>query len=102
MASRKGPHDDILRELRAFGLTYPGAHFKSPWPGHMDLAVNDRTFAYLSLPGEPLGVSCKLPSSSSMALMLPFAEPTPYGLGRSGWVSARFQACRRSRSALVR
>ena len=23
----------VLRELRAFGLGYPGAHSKSPWPG---------------------------------------------------------------------
>ena len=25
------------------------------------------------------------------ALLLPFAEPTGYGLGKSGWVSARFE-----------
>src|SRR5262249_13558180 len=78
-------------ELRAFGLRYPGAHTKSPWPGHLDLAVNDKTFAYLSLEEEPLGISCKLPQSHATALMLPFTEPTPYGLGKSGWVSARFE-----------
>ena len=82
--------DAVLKELRAFGLTYPGVHFKSPWPGHMDLAVKDKTFAYLSLEGEPLRISCKLPQSNAIALMLPFAEPTPYGLGKSGWVSANF------------
>lgn len=82
--------DAILRELRAFGLAYPGAHTKSPWPGHMDLAVNDKTFAYLSVEGEPLAISCKLPESASAALMLPFASPAAYGLGKSGWVSARF------------
>jgi predicted DNA-binding protein (MmcQ/YjbR family) len=86
----KHPTDGILQELRAFGMAYPGAHFKSPWPGHMDLAVNDKTFAYLSLEGEPLGISCKLPRSSEMALMLPFCKPTGYGLGKSGWVSASF------------
>jgi predicted DNA-binding protein (MmcQ/YjbR family) len=89
-AKQKHPTDDILKELRAFGLAYPGAHFKSPWPGHMDLAVKDKTFAYLSLEGEPLGISCKLPRSSAMALMLPFCKPTEYGLGKSGWVSASF------------
>ena len=83
--------DEILKELRAFGLTYPGAHFKSPWPGHMDLAVNDKTFAYLSLEGEPLGISCKLPQSNHMALMLPFCKPAGYGLGKSGWVEAKFE-----------
>jgi hypothetical protein len=83
-------HDAILKELRAFGLAYPGTHTKSPWPGHMDLAVRDKTFVYLSVEGEPLGISCKLPRSSSMALLLPFTKPTEYGLGKSGWVSAKF------------
>jgi YjbR protein len=95
MARAKHPTDAILRELRAFGLAYPGAHTKSPWPGHLDLAVNDKTFAYLSLEGEPLGISCKLPQSHATALMLPFTEPTPYGLGKSGWVSARFTGGRK-------
>lgn len=80
--------DAALKELRAFGLAYPGAHTKSPWPGHLDLAVKDKTFAYLSLEGEPFSISCKLPQSCSAALMLPFAKPTGYGLGKSGWVSA--------------
>ena len=91
MAKKKTmPSDGMLKELRAFGLAYPGAHTKSPWPGHLDLAVNDKTFAYLSLEGEPLHISCKLPKSASMALMLPNTQPTPYGLGKSGWVSADF------------
>jgi predicted DNA-binding protein (MmcQ/YjbR family) len=83
--------DAVLKELRKFGLAYPGAHTKSPWPGHLDLAVNDKTFAYLSIEGEPLGISCKLPHSNAMALALPFTKPTAYGLGKSGWVSARFE-----------
>jgi len=84
------PTDKVLVELREFGLAYPGAHTKSPWPGHLDLAVNDKTFAYLSIEGEPFSISCKLPESSEVALMLPFCTPTAYGLGKSGWVSASF------------
>ncbi|MCA9692429.1 MAG: MmcQ/YjbR family DNA-binding protein [Myxococcales bacterium] len=84
-------HDATLERLRAFGLAYPGAHTKSPWPGHLDLAVNDKTFAYLSLPGEPLSISCKLPRSCAAALLLPNTQPTAYGLGKYGWVSARFE-----------
>jgi predicted DNA-binding protein (MmcQ/YjbR family) len=87
---RTSTHDAALKELRAFGLAYPETHTKSPWPGHMDLAVKDKTFAYLSIEGEPLSISCKLPHSGSMALMLPFTKPTHYGLGKSGWVSAEF------------
>lgn len=91
MAKKTVATDEILLELRAFGLAYPGAHTKSPWPGHLDLAVKDKTFAYLSLEGEPLHVSCKLPRSGELALLLPFCEPAAYGLGKSGWVVASFE-----------
>jgi predicted DNA-binding protein (MmcQ/YjbR family) len=88
-AGKKTPKA-ALAELRAFGLGYPGAHTKSPWADHLDLAVNDKTFAYLSVDGEPFGISCKLPDSGLEALELPFATPTAYGLGKSGWVTAKF------------
>jgi predicted DNA-binding protein (MmcQ/YjbR family) len=90
MPRTKRATDAVLKELREFGLAYPGAHTKSPWPGHLDLAVKDKTFAYLSVEGEPFKISCKLPQSNAAALMLPFATPTGYGLGKSGWVSAQF------------
>lgn len=89
-SKKESATDAVLKELRAFGLAYPGAHTKSPWPGHLDLAVNDKTFAYLSVEGQPLGISCKLPESCHAALGLPFTKPTAYGLGKSGWVSANF------------
>jgi predicted DNA-binding protein (MmcQ/YjbR family) len=89
MPPRKRPSDALLLELRDYGLTFPGAHTKSPWPGHLDLAVNDKTFAYLNADGEPFSISCKLPQSSKAALKLPFTEPTGYGLGKSGWVTAK-------------
>ncbi len=87
-ASAASATQSAVEELRAFGLAYPGSHFKSPWPGHKDLAVNDKTFAYLCADGEPFSISCKLPSSSGVALMLPYCKPTGYGLGKSGWVTA--------------
>ena len=82
MAKRATASDRALISLRERGLAYPGAHTKSPWPGHLDLAVKDKTFAYLSLEGEPFSIGCKLPESSAIALELPFCAPTPYGLGR--------------------
>ena len=75
--------------LRAFGLAYPGAHLKSPWPGHLDLAVKDKTFAYLSLEGEPFSISCKLPYTHEGALEEEGCTPAPYGLGKAGWVTAK-------------
>ncbi len=83
--SAKG--DATVRELRAWGMNLPGAHAKSPWPGHDDLAVKDKTFAYLSADGEPVSISFKLPYTGHEALQLPFAAPTGYGLGKSGWVT---------------
>lgn len=91
--TKEGParkSDVALRTLREEGLAkYPGAHLKSPWPGHLDLAVKDKTFAYLSVEGEPFSIGCKLPRSCDVALQLPFASPTGYGLGKSGWVTAK-------------
>ena len=80
--------DAALEELKAFGLAYPGAHPKAPWPGHNDVAVNDKTFVYLNAPGDPLGIGCKLPKTGNIALMLPWVTPMAYGMGKSGWVSA--------------
>jgi predicted DNA-binding protein (MmcQ/YjbR family) len=51
------------------------------------LAVRGKTFAYLSTESDPFSISCKLPFSASGALTLPFAKPTAYGLGKSGWVT---------------
>lgn len=76
----------LVRELREWGLTLPGAHRKSPWPDHDDLAVKDKTFAYLSTGGS-FSISVKLPYTHEVALDLPYATPTGYGLGKSGWVS---------------
>ena len=86
MANRS---EGIVQELRAWGLTLPGAHRKSPWLEHDDLAVKDKTFAYLPAQGHPFSLSVKLPYTGYEALQLPFAEPTGYGLGKSGWVSFR-------------
>ena len=82
-----GKSDAILAELRAWGLTLPGAHSKAPWPDHDDLAVKDKTFAYLPKAGQPFSLSVKLPYTGAAALDLPYATPTGYGLGKSGWVS---------------
>ena len=88
MPKKPSPSNDaLLKELRAFGLSYPGVETKSPWPGHDDLAVNGKTFAYLSAAGEPFHISLKLPFTGAEALELAFAKPTGYGLGKSGWVT---------------
>ena len=85
-------HDTAAAALRKFGLAFPGAHSKSPWPEHDDLAVKDKTFAFMSETGRPLSISVKLTVSHADALQHPFAQPTGYGLGKSGWVTLNFEA----------
>jgi predicted DNA-binding protein (MmcQ/YjbR family) len=75
--------------LRETALGYPGAYEEFPW-GDRALKVNKKVFAFLIADEKGLSLSLKLPVSNAMALMLPFATPTGYGLGKSGWVSARF------------
>jgi predicted DNA-binding protein (MmcQ/YjbR family) len=83
-----GTGDTPADRLRAFGLRYPGAALKSPWPEHLDLAVDGKTFAFLPAPGQPFSISVKLPFTGEAARELPWVAPTGYGLGKSGWVSA--------------
>ncbi len=85
-------HATTLKKLKAFGLSLPGTQPKAPWPGHDDVAVNNKTFTYLSLHEGDLALSVKLPVSAKAVLALPNAKPTGYGLGKSGWVSLRFAA----------
>jgi predicted DNA-binding protein (MmcQ/YjbR family) len=78
-------------KLREFALSLPGAHEDFPW-GERVIKVGKKVFVFLGKEeGENAGgVSVKLPVSGTMALALPFTEPTGYGLGKSGWVSASF------------
>ena len=69
------------------GTDAPRRPSQSPWPEHDDLAVKDKTFAYLPAKGRSFSLSCKLPYTGYEALQLSFAAPTAYGLGKSGWVS---------------
>ncbi|MFT3926036.1 MAG: MmcQ/YjbR family DNA-binding protein [Myxococcales bacterium] len=75
--------------LREHGLAYPETHEDHPW-GHSALKVKGKAFAFLWADGEGLSISAKLPVSNDLALNLPFAQPTGYGLGKSGWVSGKF------------
>ena len=81
-----------LKAIRAFALALPGAQPKSPWPGHDDVAVNDKTFLYLGVHDDDdrVSVGVKLRVSGAEVLRLPNAKPMAYGLGKSGWVSVAF------------
>jgi predicted DNA-binding protein (MmcQ/YjbR family) len=76
--------------LRKQALAYPETHEDFPW-GHSAFKVRGKAFAFLHADAEGFSISVKLPDSNALALHLPFAEPTGYGLGKSGWVTARFK-----------
>ena len=77
------------KRLRPLVALLSGGATGSLGAGHLDLAVNDKTFAYLSIDGEPFSIGCKRPVSARVALMLPFVTPLAAGLGRGGWGTAR-------------
>ncbi|MBJ6764766.1 MmcQ/YjbR family DNA-binding protein [Myxococcaceae bacterium JPH2] len=81
----------IEATLREHAMSHAGAHEDFPW-GHRAIKVKDKTFLFMSVDGAKLSLSVKLPESGGAALMLPFTQPTDYGLGKSGWVTARFDA----------
>ena len=76
-------------DLRLFGLRLPEAVEEAPW-GHCALKVRGKTFVFLNEEEAELSMSTKLPVSRDFALVFDFAEPTGYGLGRSGWVTSQF------------
>lgn len=84
--SLDNPHELALRD---FALSFPGTHEDFPW-GHRALKVKGKAFVFMGHERGGLGLSVKLPHSNAAALMMPFATPTGYGLGKSGWVSADF------------
>jgi predicted DNA-binding protein (MmcQ/YjbR family) len=75
-------------ELIAFGLDLPEAWADQPW-GETALKVHKKVFLFAGVDEapEPHRISVKLPDSAEEALGFPGAEPTGYGLGRSGWVT---------------
>ena len=75
--------------LRNFAMSYPEAHEAFPW-GERVIKVKGKTFVFLSTNAGVLSCATKLPRSRAAALKLPFASPTEYGLGKSGWVTAQF------------
>ena len=90
MAARKQDHKSVLAALAKLAEAKPGAWVDHPW-GHVVYKVGKKIFVFLGLEDGTLSITCKLPHTGEAALTLfSFTEPTGYGLGKSGWVSARF------------
>ena len=89
--AKKKTLQSLEAELRDHAMAYHEATEDNPW-GHIAVKVNKKAFVFLG--GEKgeseLSITVKLPQSRDMAADLPFAEPSGYGLGKSGWITARF------------
>lgn len=79
-------HARAMAHLRAFALAFPGAWEDHPWEESV-AKVGKKVFVFLHADDSELSFSVKLPDSAHQALAFDWAEPTGYGLGRSGWVS---------------
>src|SRR4051812_16137851 len=77
--------------LRNHALAKPEATEHFPC-GERAIKVKGKVFLFMYSDGTQLSLSTKLPASNGVALMLPFAKPTGYGLGKAGWVSASFES----------
>ncbi len=72
-------------KLKAWALEYPETYEEHPW-GETVIKVHNKVFLFLGS-GSSFRFSVKLPESGPAVLELPFAGPTGYGLGKSGWVT---------------
>lgn len=89
--TKKVKSSAVELKLRDFAMTFPEATEDFPW-GHRAIKVKGKAFIFMGgFEGKPgFGLSVKLPVTGGVALSLPVCEPTGYGLGKSGWVSADF------------
>lgn len=99
MATPKRHRDELA--VRDAALAYPEAREEFPW-GHRAVKVRRKVFVFMSNDEPDLSLSVKLPWSGEGALQLPCCEPTHYGLGRSGWVTATFGPKDRPDLAMLR
>jgi predicted DNA-binding protein (MmcQ/YjbR family) len=77
------------KALKAYALKKKDAWLDHPW-GHDAIKIGKKMFAILG-DDEGFGFTAKLPDSHEAAItMFGWAAPTEYGMGKSGWVTARF------------
>jgi predicted DNA-binding protein (MmcQ/YjbR family) len=81
----------LYETLRDFAVSWPEAVEEFPW-GHSAVKVAGKIFvSFGSAECGAMNLSVKLPHSADVVLALPFAAPTRYGLGKSGWVTMRLR-----------
>ena len=80
------------KALKKHAAAKPGAWEDHPW-GEPVYKCGKKIFVFLGFGEGQYSLTCKLPGSSEAATtMFRWAEPTGYGLGKSGWVTASFDS----------
>lgn len=89
-ASAPLKHADA-KALRKAALSYPDTVEDFPWGHSAFKTSNKKAFMFMGAT-EDGGFSCslKLPYRNDEALQLKGAEPTGYGMAKSGWVTFTF------------
>jgi predicted DNA-binding protein (MmcQ/YjbR family) len=78
------------KALKKHAAGKPGAWEDHPW-GETAYKAGTKMFVILGLGKGRYAMTCKLPDSAEAATtMFRWADPTGYGLGKSGWVTASF------------
>ena len=83
---------DLREELHDFALSLPETFEDYPW-GESVIKVRGKVFVFFGADGSPRPrLTVKLVESHGHALSIGGAEPTGYGLGKSGWVTVPVDA----------
>ena len=81
---------DVREKVRTFALSLPEASEEHPW-GEDVVKVWGKIFVFLGSTASRR-MTVKLDESHAHALSIDGAEPTGYGLGKSGWVTVPLRA----------
>jgi len=77
----------VRAQIRTFALSLPETSEDHPW-GEDVAKVRGKIFVFLGTAGAQVPrITVKLVESHGHALSVEGAEPTGYGLGKSGWVT---------------
>ena len=93
MAPKKPDARSLEGVLRTKALSYPETTEEFPW-GERAIKVRGKAFIFMRATGKDVSFSVKLNDSLAEALELGYVEPTHYGLGKHGWVTASVDGSR--------
>jgi predicted DNA-binding protein (MmcQ/YjbR family) len=80
----------VAAVIRDTALALPDVFEDTPWGELVFKTKAKKVFVFLAMGKDELKMSVKLTTLHAAAMAIPRAEPTGYGLGKSGWVTLLF------------